>query len=46
MTFNLSNSGNYLWYTMITELHANFAQISATQLNADANEKPMRNKTA
>ena len=31
MTFNLSNKDNYLWYTMITVLSDNFAQVSATQ---------------
>ena len=31
MTFTLSNKDNYLWYTMITDLTANFAQVSATQ---------------
>ena len=31
MTFNLSNKDNYLWYTMITVLSTNFAQVNATQ---------------
>ena len=31
MTFTLSNKDNYLWYTMITDLTANFAHVSATQ---------------
>ena len=31
MTFNLSNKDSYIWYTMMTVLGANFAQVSASQ---------------